>query len=229
MQPTEGLLHVSHPLRLDQHPRRHLGTAARAFNEAFAAHGLDWNWSREDYRRCSAPTAGPSGSTSTRRRAARSRRRRRARDQVGDLPGADRPTTVWRRGQESSTDRRGQGARASSSASSPPRRRRTSPHCSPRCEPHIGADHVRPHRRQSIGRQPEARRRVLSSTHSISSVRTPADAVAIEDNVGGVNAAAAAGVTCVAFPNENTASGDFSARRRDGRLPRCRPSSPSSS
>jgi HAD superfamily hydrolase (TIGR01509 family) len=38
-----------------------------------------------------------------------------------------------------------------------------------------------------------------------------ASAVAIEDNVGGVAAAAAAGVRCVAFPNENTAEGDFTA------------------
>jgi HAD superfamily hydrolase (TIGR01509 family) len=38
-----------------------------------------------------------------------------------------------------------------------------------------------------------------------------ASAVAIEDNVGGVAAAVAAGVRCVAFPNENTADGDFAA------------------
>jgi HAD superfamily hydrolase (TIGR01509 family) len=36
-------------------------------------------------------------------------------------------------------------------------------------------------------------------------------AVAIEDNVGGVAAAAAAGVKCIAFPNENTTDGDFTA------------------
>lgn len=34
-------------------------------------------------------------------------------------------------------------------------------------------------------------------------------AVAVEDNVGGVAAATAAGVPCVAFPNENTADHDF--------------------
>lgn len=34
--------------------------------------------------------------------------------------------------------------------------------------------------------------------------------VAIEDNVGGVHAASAASVSCVAFPNENTAGSDFS-------------------
>jgi HAD superfamily hydrolase (TIGR01509 family) len=35
--------------------------------------------------------------------------------------------------------------------------------------------------------------------------------VAIEDNVGGVAAASAAGVKCIAFPNENTTGGDFAA------------------
>ncbi|NMO88407.1 HAD-IA family hydrolase [Actinomycetospora sp. TBRC 11914] len=35
--------------------------------------------------------------------------------------------------------------------------------------------------------------------------------VAVEDNPGGVEAAAAAEVPCVAFPNENTASADFGA------------------
>ena len=36
------------------------------------------------------------------------------------------------------------------------------------------------------------------------------DAVAIEDNVGGVTSAVSAGLACVAFPNENTAGHDFS-------------------
>jgi HAD superfamily hydrolase (TIGR01509 family) len=35
--------------------------------------------------------------------------------------------------------------------------------------------------------------------------------VAIEDNPGGVEAAAAAGISCVAFPNENTAGADFAS------------------
>ncbi len=39
----------------------------------------------------------------------------------------------------------------------------------------------------------------------------PGACVAIEDNVGGVQAANAAGVASVAFPNENTAEHDFSA------------------
>jgi len=38
---------------------------------------------------------------------------------------------------------------------------------------------------------------------------TSADCVAVEDNVGGVQSATSAGVTCVAFPNENTAGHGF--------------------
>ncbi|MGW6485763.1 HAD-IA family hydrolase [Streptomyces sp. NPDC055056] len=38
---------------------------------------------------------------------------------------------------------------------------------------------------------------------------TPQTCVAVEDNVGGARAADAAGVRCVAFPNENTAGHDF--------------------
>lgn len=36
-----------------------------------------------------------------------------------------------------------------------------------------------------------------------------ADSVAVEDNLGGVESAQAAGLTCLAFPNENTAGHDF--------------------
>jgi HAD superfamily hydrolase (TIGR01509 family) len=36
------------------------------------------------------------------------------------------------------------------------------------------------------------------------------DAVAIEDNEGGLKAAVDAGIACVAFPNQNTVGGDFS-------------------
>jgi HAD superfamily hydrolase (TIGR01509 family) len=38
---------------------------------------------------------------------------------------------------------------------------------------------------------------------------TSDDCIAIEDNLGGVEAAIAAGLDCVAFPNENTAHHDF--------------------
>jgi HAD superfamily hydrolase (TIGR01509 family) len=41
----------------------------------------------------------------------------------------------------------------------------------------------------------------------------PGDCVAVEDNIGGVRAARAAGVPCVAFPNDNTAGHDFGGTR----------------
>lgn len=43
---------------------------------------------------------------------------------------------------------------------------------------------------------------------------TAARCVAIEDNLDGVRSAAAAGLRCVAFPNENTAQHDFTAAER---------------
>ncbi|HEY0718301.1 MAG TPA: HAD-IA family hydrolase [Streptosporangiaceae bacterium] len=47
----------------------------------------------------------------------------------------------------------------------------------------------------------------------------PGDCVAVEDNVGGVQAAVAAGVPCVAFPNENTSQHHFTgAAEQVGRL-----------
>jgi HAD superfamily hydrolase (TIGR01509 family) len=49
--------------------------------------------------------------------------------------------------------------------------------------------------------------------------QVPGECVAVEDNVGGFQAALAAGVPCIAFPNENTAGDDFAgAKRRVGRL-----------
>ena len=41
----------------------------------------------------------------------------------------------------------------------------------------------------------------------------PDSCIAVEDNVPGVQAAVAAGLTCVAFPNTNTAAHDFGAAR----------------
>lgn len=43
---------------------------------------------------------------------------------------------------------------------------------------------------------------------------TPTSCVAIEDNLGGVTAADAAGLRCIAFPNENTANHAFDAAER---------------
>ncbi len=52
-------------------------------------------------------------------------------------------------------------------------------------------------------------------THALTTLGVDAaDAVAVEDNAGGVQSAVAAGVTCLAFPNANTASHDFPGAAR---------------
>jgi HAD superfamily hydrolase (TIGR01509 family) len=44
--------------------------------------------------------------------------------------------------------------------------------------------------------------------------QVPGECVAVEDNAGGFQAAMAAGVPCVAFPNENTTGDDFTGAKR---------------
>lgn len=48
--------------------------------------------------------------------------------------------------------------------------------------------------------------------------KQPGECVAVEDNLGGVRAARAAGVPCVALPNENTAGHDFGDTRVVGHV-----------
>lgn len=49
-------------------------------------------------------------------------------------------------------------------------------------------------------------------THAVRTLgESETGCIAVEDNVGGVASAVAAGVMCVAFPNENTAGHDFDA------------------
>ncbi|MEO6881459.1 MAG: HAD-IA family hydrolase [Mycobacteriaceae bacterium] len=55
---------------------------------------------------------------------------------------------------------------------------------------------------------------VAAYAYALQALGAAADeSVAVEDNVGGVAAAVAAGVQCVAFPNENTAGHDFGDTR----------------
>jgi len=44
--------------------------------------------------------------------------------------------------------------------------------------------------------------------------QVPGECVAVEDNAGGFHAAVAAGVRCIAFPNENTGGGAFTGAER---------------
>ena len=190
-----------------------------SFNEAFAEHGLDWHWDRDDYRSLSGRPAARPASPTRRTPAAR----------TSTPPPCTPPS------------------RASSRRSCARRLRHLAPVCSTRCgRPRASGwktGFVTTTSRDNVlalldalaaRRPPRGLRRRSSPSDQVDTPKPdPAAyafalttlgedagaAVAIEDNADGVRAAAAAGVTCVAFPNENTAGGEFpEATRRLDRL-----------
>ncbi|MGI3784333.1 MAG: HAD-IA family hydrolase, partial [Janthinobacterium lividum] len=182
----------------------------KAFNQAFAAHGLDWNWDRDQY---AALLTGSGG---------RDRVAAYAAEVGADVDAAAVHATKSALFQESLatadlTPRAGvldtvraakdAGVRVgfvtSTSAGN------VSALLSA-LEPDLGRDVFD----------------VVTDTSTVSATKPdpaaylaalatlgeePERCVAIEDNVDGVTAAQAAGVRCVAFPNGNTAAHDFSA------------------
>ncbi|GAA4905485.1 HAD superfamily hydrolase (TIGR01509 family) [Actinomycetospora succinea] len=189
-----------------------------AFNEAFAEHGLDWNWDREGYRSRLDHAGGAERIAQEARRrgedvdaaavhATKSRIFREKlrsggaapRDGVLDTLGAAK-NNGWKVGFVTTTSRDNVLAVIDALG------------------PAVGPDDFD----------------VVVATDSVDAVKPdPAaytfalqalgeeagSAVAIEDNPDGVRAAAAAGVTCLAFPNENTVAVDFpGAARRVDRL-----------
>ena len=179
----------------------------QAFNEAFAAHGLDWHWSREDYlplletqrrqRRIAehAQTAGEEVDAAA-IHATKSElfQQRLAASGVTPRPGV--AETIAAAGED--------GVKVALVTTTAPE------------------NVVRADRR---ARRPAASASTWSWTARASTQPKPDGAayafalerlgeatggcVAIEDNVAGVASAATAGLRCVAFPNENTAGHDF--------------------
>ncbi len=179
-----------------------------AFNQAFAAHGLDWSWSQDQYR---AMLGGNGGA-----------------QRIADF-AAERGESIDAAAVHATKSRLFQELLADATLS--PRRgvRETIEHAKAAghrlgfvtttskanvdallaaLEPDIDAstfdvivydDHV-----DEPKPAPAAYRLALDWLGI-----EPDDAVAIEDNVGGVRAARAAGLRCIAFPNTNTAGGDF--------------------
>lgn len=182
----------------------------RAFNESFAAHDLHWNWSRDDYRSMLDSNGGAQRITDY------------AKARGDDVDAATVHATK--------TDIFQDLLRA---ANLDPR-----PGVIETIEEAKRTDHkvgfvttTSPSNTDAIlnALKPHISAKMFDLIVNSESVKTPkpdpaaysyaleqlgedaAHAVAIEDNVGGVAAASAAGVTCIAFPNENTAGGDFSA------------------
>ncbi|MDA2892831.1 HAD-IA family hydrolase [Mycolicibacterium sp. BiH015] len=182
----------------------------RAFNEAFEAHGLNWNWSRDEYvsmlgsnggrDRIAQYAAGRGEDVDA--AAVHETKSAIFRELLSSTSVAPRPgvaETIERARQDGLrlgfvTTTSADNVEAVLAA----------------LEPALGAetfDLVVDGSAVSAGKpDPEVYRYALDKLGE-----DAAHAVAIEDNAGGVRAATDAGLTCIAFPNENTSGGDFAA------------------
>ena len=166
-----------------------------SFNEAFAAHGLDWRWERDDYlamleqQRRQGPRRGVRRARAARRSTPTPSTRRSRRSSRSASPTAIEP----RAGVVETVE----AARrtGSSSASSPPRRPRTSRALAEALRGTLDLadfDLV-----VDAGQVDQAKPRPAAYAFALEQLGVPAaECVAIEDNVGGVQSAAPqAGVT----------------------------------
>lgn len=181
-----------------------------AFNEAFAQHGLDWNWSQEEYRALLRDSGGADriaayarergdDADATAVHRTKSELFQRKLEQGGVQPRAGVVDTI--------NEAVGAGAKIALVTTTSPE--------------NVAA----------LGRalDPEVKLDTFALVVDTSDVDRPKPApdayrfalqqldvpgetcVAIEDNVGGVRAATAAGIAVVAFPGENNAGHDFDA------------------
>ena len=182
----------------------------RAFNEAFKAHDLDWNWSREDYASMLSSSGGAQRIAEHAKTtgddvdaaAVHATKSQIFQELLGTSALEARPGVVEMVQEAKRTDRKlgvitttSQGNIDALLAA---------------LRPHISAEMFDLIVNRDAVKQPKPDPAVYAfALAQLSEDATTA--VAIEDNVGGVAAASAAGVRCIAFPNENTAGGDFSS------------------
>lgn len=181
----------------------------RAFNEAFEAHGLGWNWSRDDYVSMLGSNGGQDRIATFARdrqqdvdaQAVHSTKSSIFQELLGSSELSPRPgvvETVERAKRDGHrlgfiTTTSADNVAALLAALAPAISSETFDIVVDRSSVNTGKPDPEVYR-YALGRLGE----------------DAADAVAIEDNPGGVAAAGSAGVACVAFPNQNTAEGDFS-------------------
>ncbi|VEG54621.1 haloacid dehalogenase superfamily protein, subfamily IA, variant 3 with third motif having DD or ED [Mycolicibacterium aurum] len=180
----------------------------RAFNEAFEAHGLEWNWSREDY----AAMLGSNGGQDRIAEFAKGRnedvdaaavhatKSSIFQELLGTSGVSARPGVI-ETVQRAKRDGLRLGFVTTTSADNIAALLGA-------LAPDVTAetfDIVVDGSAVTSGKpDPEVYRYALAQLGE-----DAGDTVAIEDNPGGVRAATGAGISCVAFPNENTAEGDF--------------------
>lgn len=179
-----------------------------AFNRAFAEHGLDWSWDREEYRdllrgnggaRRIADVASERGEQVDADAVHATKSSLFQQSLTETFPSA-RPGVV-----ETITDARDRGDKVGLVTTTTPENVAA---LLAALAPELGED---------------AFDLVLDLTDVAETKPDPAvyrlaverlgvqvgDCVAVEDNTGGVESATAAGIPCLAFPNENTAGHDF--------------------
>ncbi len=182
----------------------------RAFNEAFASHGLDWNWSRAEYISMLRSNGGVNriadyaGATGTDIDAAAVHATKSEFFQklLGESDLAPRPGVLETLATAKENDLKIGFVTTTSAENISALLGALAPDVTKDSFDIIvdSSDVTQP--------KPDA----ASYTFAIEKLGVSAqNCVAIEDNEGGVAAASTAGVTCIAFPNENTAQGDFSA------------------
>lgn len=182
-----------------------------SFNEAFAAHDLDWRWGREDYREM---LRGNGGADRVAAYAAE-----RGQDVDAAAVHATKSELFQQKARGGLTARPGvlESLRSAREAGAKVALvTTTSPENISALVQGVDGlsaddfDLVVDSSVVSQGKPDPA-----AYSHALATLGVDAaDAVAVEDNVGGVQSAVAAGVSCLAFPNTNTAAHDFGGAAR---------------
>jgi HAD superfamily hydrolase (TIGR01509 family) len=182
----------------------------RAFNEAFAANGLDWEWSRDDYISMLGSNGGAQriadyakqqGADDVDAAAVHTTKSEIFRELLGTQNVSARPGVA-----DTIERARRQGHRIGLVTTTSPENVAALLDAL-KDQIDVSAFDIVVDKTAVEDPKPSP----SSYLYALSELGVDAaDAVAIEDNVGGVTAAVDAGIACVAFPNENTAAGDFS-------------------
>ena len=178
-----------------------------AFNEAFTEHGLDWNWQRDDYRKLLTGNGGrqrivdfaKSRGEDVDDAAIHATKTSIFQDQLSRVGIGTRPGIIetiqaakargWQVGLVTTTARDNVTAMLDG--------------LSELSEDDFDVI-------IDVGTVEEGKPNPASYLSALDQLGEDAGAcIALEDNVGGVEAATAAGIACIAFPNQNTAGHDF--------------------
>jgi HAD superfamily hydrolase (TIGR01509 family) len=180
----------------------------RAFNEAFAAHGLDWNWSRDDYISMLSSNGGAqrvadyadAHGEQVDSSAVHATKSEIFQELLGSQDITPRPGVI------ATIERAKQDGYALGLVTTTSTANVTALLAA--LKPHVGSDAFDVVVDSSSVSEPKpAPASYLFALEQLG--EEPAYAVAIEDNVGGVRAAVDAHIVCIAFPNQNTADGGF--------------------